>query len=169
VRLHEREADRVEEGVDDDRSTGHSDQSISPAPGSRGCSFASVPPWDRHAETDEDQPSHGGQASGEVAPGWSFDGDVCEVQRAVDEGEDPEDERQPGAQAGTQEGKRQDPCDADGERDEGGQSVLVGAHPARTVHERVVKRVQEGECGRAAEEKRRPCVPRSGESVTTPW
>ncbi|HEU5316481.1 MAG TPA: hypothetical protein VFX49_10245 [Chloroflexota bacterium] len=126
-----------------------------------------MPPRDRQAETDQHELSHGGQASGEVALGWPVDGDVGDVQCSVDERQDPEDEGEPRAQAGTQTWEGGDTREADGERYQRGEGVLACADPGLTVEERVVDRVQERERGRAAEGGSRPCMRKSTEKVVT--
>ena len=111
-------------------------------------------PRDRDRQADEHDAAGDGERAGDVAPTRAVPLDVDEVERAVDDREAAEREREPGAQARAERREHEQPGDRRRERDRPGQRVLAEAEPGAAVHERVVERVHEHEQRREGEHER---------------
>ena len=113
-----------------------------------------VPVEDRDGETGEHHARDGGQHAGEVAPGRAGEVDVLEVHGAVDDRHAGGEQRDRGTSDRPEGREDVGGAEAEQQRDQRAEHVLVERHARATVQERVVERVEERNGDRGAEDRR---------------
>src|SRR5829696_7863627 len=155
-----RDDDRGGEGKDDridDREAGDErNDAVRPTAAARRRSLAPVEERDGQAKADEHDACRGGEDAGVVACRNAVHGDVLDVQRAVDDREDAEEERDRRAKAGPKPREDSDRSKAGREGDRRGERVLIPSHARLPVQKGVIDRMQEREGSSAPEGSRLP-------------
>ena len=104
-------------------------------------------------EADQDDAGHRRKEAGEVAPRQFVDGDVRDVRPAVEDGDDPEEQRRARPQTRPKPRERPRTRECCPEREDCRGRVLIERDAGLAVDECVVERVQEGDPRRAPEDE----------------